>query len=146
MKKKRKFSLAIFRQPKRDSHGGHVLYLMVNFPLVIYWKIGIGFDAWKRAKQVDRAVFGMPIPVMVLFIPGAYYVEQDLHRTFAALNTRYYNGDGSSEWFWFPVAPVVFALMVSGWLGYVGLFDLFYGTGFLKMALQFISEHISVYF
>lgn len=137
--------MAIFRQPKRDSHSGYILYLMVHVPWVIFWKIGIGYDAFKRAKQVDRAMFGFPFPVMVLFIPGAYYVEQALHRQFSFFSVRFYEGDGASEWFLIVVAPIVFLLMVSGWLGYVGLFDLFYGTGFLKMALHFIADHISAY-
>lgn len=129
-KRKVKFDFAIFKEPKRESHSGHILYLMINVPFFLFCKIGIGYDAWKRAKQVDRDVWGFPFPVMVLFLPGAYRVEQDLHRLFKIFNIRYYKGDGSSEWFWLIVAPVVFALMVSGWIGYVWLFDLAFKTDF----------------
>jgi len=139
-KHKKAFTIPKLFQSRRDSKAGHILYLTVNFPLIWYWKIGIGYDAWKRAKQVDRAVFGVPIPIMVLFLPGAYHVEQDLHRHFSFFNTRYYSGDGASEWFWFPVAPIVFALMVSGWLGYLWLFDLCFDTGFFYLILHFIVD------
>ncbi len=143
MKKSHKFSLQIFREPKRDSKSGHVLYLMVHVPWFMFWKIGIGHDAFKRAKQVDRAMFGFPFPVMALFIPGAYFVEQTLHRQLSFFSVKFYDGDGSSEWFLFPVAPIVFLLMLSGWLGYIGLFDLIYGTDFMISALHYIADFLS---
>lgn len=140
MAKSKKFSFAIFKELKRDSHSGTILYLMVNLPFFWFWKIGIGYDAWKRAKQVDRAVWGFPFPVMILFLPGAYQVEQDLHRHFSWCNIRYYKGDGASEWFLIFVAPIVFALMVCGWIGYVWVFDLFFNTDFHTMIIHKIVD------
>ena len=145
-RRKSRFALPVFSKSRRDSHAGHILYLTVNFPLIFFWKIGIGYDAWARAKQVDRAVFGITIPIMILFLPGAFSVEKDLHRHFSFLNVRYYKGDGYQEWFWFPVAPIVFALMVSGWLGYIWLFDLCFGTGFFYLTLHFIVDCILRFF
>lgn len=112
-----------------NSKTGHILYLMVHFPFLWWWKIGItGKTAKSRAKQVDRAVFGWPVVVMVVPIPGAYLIEQDLHRRFAFLNCRYYRGDGSTEWFWFPVVAVVLPFMLAVWLAYIHLADLLLGT------------------
>ncbi len=113
---------------------------MFHFPFVWFWKIGItSKSANKRAKSIDRAVIGFPVPVFILVIPGAYFVEQDLHRHFLFLSARFYKGDGSSEWFWFPVAPIVFALMCAGWIGYLWAFDLCFGTDFHTMAIKFVA-------
>jgi len=121
------------------SKTGHVLYLMVNFPLIVFWKIGItGKTAKGRAKQVDRAVFGKPIVVMVVPIPGAYLIEQDLHRRFRWMNCRYYRGDGSTEWFWFPVVVVVLPFMVAVWAGYVWAFDWICGTHIFEFLISLI--------
>lgn len=119
------------------SKTGHILYLMVHFPFVWWWKIGItGKTAKGRAKQVDRAVFGWPVVVMVVPIPGAYLIEQDLHRRFAFLNCRYYRGDGSTEWFWFPVAVLVLPFMVAVWAGYIRGIDLLLGTHIFEFIIS----------
>jgi hypothetical protein len=121
------------------SKTGHILYLMVHFPFVWWWKIGItGKTAKGRAKQVDRAVFGRPVVVMVVPIPGAYLIEQDLHRRFRWLNCRYYRGDGGTEWFWFPVAFVVLPFMIAVWGGYVYAVDLILGTRFFEMIVSLL--------
>lgn len=98
------------------SKSGWTLYLMVHLPFVWWWKIGItGQTAAKRAKAIDRAVFGFPVPVFFVILPGAYFVEQWLHREFSASNIVFYRGDGRTEWFWFWVAPFAFAVMVAIW-------------------------------
>lgn len=133
---------------KNNSKSGHILYLMVHFPFVWWWKIGItGKSAASRAKQVDRAVFGRPIPVMAVVIPGAYFIEQDFHRRFSWLSCRYYRGDGSTEWMWFPAAVIVYPLMWAVWAGYLNAIDLILGTDFFGMlcraafiALEFIEN------
>ena len=119
------------------SKSGHILYLMVHFPFIWWWKIGItGKTAEGRAKQVDKAVFGRPFPVMVVIIPGAYLIEQDLHRRFSFLNQRFYRGDGSTEWFLFPVALVMLPLMLAVWAGYVAAIDLILGTQFFELLVE----------
>jgi len=121
------------------SKTGHILYLMVHFPFIWWWKIGItGKTAKGRAKQVDRAVFGKPIVVMVVPIPGAYLIEQDLHRRFRWMNCRYYRGDGSTEWFWFPVILIVLPFMVAVWAGYVWAFDRICGTRLFEILVGFL--------
>lgn len=146
MSKRRKstFKLTKFELPKikRDSKNGAILYLMVHCPFFWWWKIGItGKSAGQRARSIDKVMFGFPVPVMILFIPGAYFVEQDLHRHFSVFNFRFYEKDGASEWFWFPVAFVVLPLLISGWMGYVWLFDLCFGTNFFYLTLHFIVDN-----
>lgn len=101
----------------------HILYLFVNFPLVWFCKIGITRkSARRRAKQVDRAAPGIPIPVFILFAPFlAYPIEQALHWMMDGLNMRYYKGDGSTEWFFILAALPALAVMALGWLGWLGL-------------------------
>lgn len=84
---------------------------MVHFPLVVFWKIGItGRSATARAADIDEAMFGFPVPVFIVVVPGAYGVEQWLHRVCGWLRVEFYKGDGHSEWFLFPA--VIFALPV----------------------------------
>ena len=96
----------------------HILYLFVNFPLVWFCKIGITRkSAKRRARQVDRAAPGMPIPIFILFAPFlAYPIEQGLHWLMDGLNFRYYKGDGSTEWFFILAALPALAVMALGWL------------------------------
>lgn len=101
------------------SKSGNTLYLMFNFPFVIFWKIGItGKSTKQRAKGISDEMLGLAIPVMAVIIPGAYHVEQTLHRAFRVLNVRFYRGSGHSEWFWFPVAIPVLLLMAIVWVAY----------------------------
>jgi len=96
------------------SKRGNVLYLMVHWPFVWWWKIGItSKTAAARAKALDRAMIGRPYRVWAAFVPGAYHVEQLLHREFKGSNIVWYRGDGRTEWFWFWVAPFAWAVMVS---------------------------------
>lgn len=122
------------------SKSGHILYLFIHIPFIWWWKIGItGKSADARAKQVDKAVFGFPVPVMVVFIPGAYFIEQDLHRRFSFLQNRFYKGDGASEWFLFPVAFFMFPFMLAIWAGYVAAIDLILGTRFFELAVDVLK-------
>lgn len=96
---------------------------MIHFPFVIFTKIGItGKSVKGRARQIDEAVFGFPIPVMVLFIPFCYQVEQFLHAIFKPLNTTFYKGDGHTEWFLFPAGA---AVVWIGWKYWIMLYKLF---------------------
>lgn len=101
----------------------HILYLFVNFPMIWFCKIGITRkSAKRRAKQVDRAAPGTPIPVFILFAPFlAYPIEQGLHWLMDGLNFRYYRGDGSTEWFFILAALPALAVMALGWLGWWAL-------------------------
>lgn len=101
---------------KRDSKQGWILYLMVHCPLFFFVKIGItGVSATKRAQAIDEAVWGFPIPIFVVFIPGAYFVEQWLHDICHFLKVDFYKGDGHSEWFLFPAILPALAVQLFFW-------------------------------
>ncbi len=91
----------------------HIVYMFIHIPCI--WRFKIGTTLWNskaRAKQVSRAMPGVAIPVGILFVPFfAYPVEQVLHFFFEPLQTRFYRGDGSTEWFLVLVAPVFYGLM-----------------------------------
>jgi len=127
---------------RRDSKSGWLLYLMVHWPFIWFFKIGItsvGIGAGKRAKQVDRAVIGRPIWIMALPIPFAYNIEQDLHRRFSWCHYKFYSGDGASEWFFlFPL--LLWPLMVWVWLSYLYLIDLILGTDFFGVVVGFLLD------
>ena len=96
------------------SKSGHILYLMVHWPFVWWWKVGItGKSAAHRAKSLDKAMPGRPYRVWAAIVPGAYHIEQWLHRELKGSNIVWYRGDGRTEWFWFWVAPFVWAVMVG---------------------------------
>lgn len=118
----------------RSSKSGWVLYLMVHVPFVWWWKIGItsvGIGAKRRAKNLDRAMPGFPVPVLFVIVPNAYGIEQELHRWFAWFNARFYKGDGASEFFWFPAAAPTAAIMMTVWGVYLWLLDAALGTTIL---------------
>jgi len=99
-----------------NSRSGWVLYLMLHIPAVCFCKIGItGKSAKARAKGLDRAMLGFPLPIFFCIVPGAYHIEQWLHSNFKGSNARFYKGDGSSEWFWIWVAPFALAAMGLIW-------------------------------
>ena len=92
------------------------MYLMLHIPAVCFCKIGItGKSAKARAKGLDRAMLGFPLPVFFCVVPGAYHIEQWLHNNLKPLSARFYKGDGSSEWFWILAAPFALAAMLLIW-------------------------------
>lgn len=110
-----------------NSKSGKILYLMVHIPFVWWVKIGItGKSASKRASGIDRQMFGFPLPVFFCFVPGAYHIEQALHRNLSSLNVRFYKGSGASEWFWILAAPFALAAMILIWVIELGAVYLAY--------------------
>lgn len=86
------------------SRSGWVLYVMVHLPFFWYHKIGITsthIGAKRRAKAIDRAVRGFPVPVFFVVVPFAWHIEQAVHTILSPLRVRFYRGDGASEWFLF---------------------------------------------
>lgn len=119
-----------------------ILYIFIHFPFVFFFKIGItgiGIGASKRAKQVGRAVFGFPVPVCFVPIPFCYATEQFLHRMFKGLNVRFYSGDGSSEFFWFPVVAFVVPIMLAIWTVYATVIVFCFG-GNLELVFLWIGR------
>ena len=104
------------------------LYIMIHCPFIWWVKIGItGKKRSARAKQIDRAVIGFPIPVAAVPLPGAYNLEQRLHRILSPLSCRFYLGDGSTEWFWIVAAVPVLVVMAAIWAAYAfGIYLLYH--------------------
>jgi hypothetical protein len=49
---------------------------------------------------------------MIAIIPGgAYRLEQFLHFVIEPFHTRFYRGDGSTEWFWLPGGVIAFCTL-----------------------------------
>lgn len=93
-----------------------VIYLMVHFPFFIFWKIGFAhYSVTKRARALDKAVFGRFWPVGFVAIPFAYPIEQWFHRKFRYLQFSFYKGDGSTETYLFPAAIPVIVFMLAVW-------------------------------
>ncbi len=104
------------------SRQGWILYLMVQIPAICFCKIGItGKSARARAKGLDRAMLGFPLPVFFCVVPGAYHIEQWMHQSLKGLSVRFYRGDGASEWFWIIAAPFALAIMILIWAAEIGL-------------------------
>lgn len=107
---------------------------MVHFPCVWRFKVGITsfhIGAKKRAAGINREMPGIPIPIMVLLVPGAYRIEQEMHRILKVWSIRFYKGDGASEWFF--VSPLLFTVpvMLTVWAAYIAAFDYIFATQML---------------
>lgn len=91
----------------------HIVYMLLHIPCVWRVKIGITGRSYKaRAKQVSRAFVGIAVPVGIIFVPFfAKQIEDAFKFFFKPLKTRFYRGDGSTEWFLILVAPVFYGLM-----------------------------------
>ena len=104
------------------SRSGWTLYLMIHFPFVWWVKIGItGKGVKNRAAGIDREMPGFPIPIFFCITPGAYSIEQWLHRKLKPLNVRFYRGSGHSEWFWLPAGAFALVIMSGVWVFWAAL-------------------------
>jgi hypothetical protein len=129
----------------RNSKGGWLLYCMVHIPCVWRFKVGItslNIGAKKRAANIDKAMFGFPLPIMVLPVPFAYAIEQEMHRIMRAWKTDFYRGDGHTEWM--ILAPLFFTvpIMLSVWGLYIAAFDAWAGTRILPTVAGWVFEMI----
>lgn len=116
-----------------------ILYLFIHFPFVCFCKIGFAHtSAIKRAAALDKAVFGLFVPVCAVAIPFAYPVEQWFHRKFKALRFRFYRGDGSTETFWLPAAVPVLLFMSLVWGLYWWAAGAMFGFDGLDWYLDFL--------
>ena len=128
------------------SNSGWLLYCLWNFPLIWIFKVGIvrtGKGAFRRAKEVNKAMPGYPIPIMAVIIPfGAYRVEQEMHRIMRRWRVDFYKGDGHTETF--IIAPLFFAvpIMLTIWGLYLAAFDAYFGTKALPVVAGWFFETI----
>jgi hypothetical protein len=141
------------RKRKRSSiRFGGWWYLLINFPLVIFVKSGItSGKVAARAKQVDKAAPGIPIPIFAVWLPGdlARRFEQGSHKFFSGIRVTYYEGDGYSEWFFIVAAPFILIEMTTIWMLYFCLASkLFFGEWFLvcKLFLKIFCKIFAHYF
>lgn len=103
------------------------IYLMVHIPFVFWVKIGItGKTAGARAKEIDRAMFGFPFPIMAIYLPGVNRIEKAFHRLCSPLSVRFYKGDGHTEWFWLIAGLPVFGIGCLYWWGIYEIARLFF--------------------
>jgi hypothetical protein len=96
------------------------LYLFINFPLVVFCKIGItkGKPS-KRARQVDRAMPGVPVPIFAVLLPFPAFFESILHNICRPVRAAWlYKGDGHTEVFWIPAGVVALVFMCAVWVAY----------------------------
>ncbi len=92
------------------------LYLMLHVPFVVFVKIGITGKAVNgRAAQIDKAVIGFPLPIMVMYLPAVRRFETAFHWLMEPLSARFYRGDGSTEWFWILAGIPVFLVGLIYW-------------------------------
>lgn len=126
---------------KRWPLGFGILYLMVHFPLVIFWKTGItGVGVLKRAKGIDADMPGVPIPIAFCVVPFAYEIEQALHVMHRPLSFQFYRGSGYTEWFLFPSAVVTLAVILLVNLAQASAIDYFFGTRIVEAVFSTIFE------
>lgn len=97
------------------------LYLFVNFPLVIFCKIGItGRSIDSRQKSINKAMPGTPVLLCCVPLPFPIVFEMILHTLLRPLRCAWlYRGDGHTEVFFIPAAVVALAFMLCVWVSYV---------------------------
>jgi len=118
---------------------------MVHFPLVIFFKVGItslSIGAKGRAKSIDREMPGVPIPIFILPLPGAYRVEQALHHILKKTKVVFYKGSGCTEWFLLSPLFVVLPIMIMIWGLYLMLFDCIFGTAIQPTVTKLFFDFI----
>lgn len=129
------------------SKSGWLLYVMVHIPGIWRFKVGItslNIGAKARAASIDKEMFGFPLPIMILPVPGAYYIEQELHRMMRRWNTRFYNGSGKSEWFILAPLFVAVPIMLCIWGLYLAAIDCYFNTSLLPLCAEFLCSVVEV--
>lgn len=116
---------------------------MVHFPIIVFFKVGITsmhIGAGKRAKDIDKTMPGIPIPIFILPIPGAWHFEQAFHRMCRKFRVNFYKGDGRSEWFFLAPVFLVIPTMCAIWCVYLYGIDRMLGTRILPVLADSFFE------
>lgn len=127
----------------RNSKGGWLLYCMICIPWFWKFKIGItslSIGAKKRARDIDKEMFGFPVPIMIVPLPFAYHFEQEIHRVLRWSKTDFYNGSGHSEWM--NITPLFFAvpIMLTIWGLYLAGIDAIFHTTILPTVAKMFFD------
>lgn len=127
----------------RNPRSGWLLYCLIHIPF--FWKFKVGITslhigAKKRAANIDKEMFGFPVPIMVVPVPGAFKIEQEMHRIMRRFNTRFYNGSGKREWF--NIAPLFFTvpIQIAIWGLYLVGIDAVCGTRIAPVVFSMIVD------
>lgn len=129
------------------SKSGWLLYAMVHIPGIWRFKVGItslNIGAKARAASIDKEMFGFPFPIMILPVPGAYHIEQALHRMMKRYNVRFYSGSGHSEWFILAPLFIAVPIMLCIWGLYLAALDYNLNTSLLPFCAEFIYSVYAV--
>ena len=111
--------LTYFAGKTLSFFGIGVLYLLVCFPDIRRWKIGVTalhVGSKKRAAQVSDSLPGILIPVFFVVVPGYYQMEAYLHWICNPFHAPFKRGDGHSEIFYIQAAIYAFVFMASMWI------------------------------
>lgn len=109
-----------------------MIYLQLNIPFLFWVKIGYTglFSLKQRTRQVDKDTPGVLIPIPLVIVPGALYIEKQMHRWLGKyapfLKIRFYRGDGKTEWYWFPAAILPVGFAAATWYFYYLIFQAIY--------------------
>lgn len=122
-----------------------MLFGFIPIPNIALAKVGVGGSWMDRLKGVSRTLNGFVIPIFIVWIPGAYYLEKWIHRKMKVLNVPYF-GSGRTEWFWIVVAAFAIPVMAICFTAFAGslLFALSYAIDREKgaqNALKWIVEN-----
>jgi len=122
-----------------------MLFGFIPIPNIALAKVGVGGSWMDRLKGVSRTLNGFVIPIFIVWIPGAYYLEKWIHRKMKVLNVPYF-GSGRTEWFWIVVAAFAIPVMASAFAAFAGslLFVVSYavdGENGAYRALKWLSEN-----
>lgn len=102
---------------KRKSGNGTIarqdLYLVVCWPYVFLWKIGISKDAKQRARQISQEKVGSWHVVARARIEFAYHIEQIILALTLLFFWPFFGGV-EVRWgpLWLLLAPIVWALAI----------------------------------
>lgn len=119
------------RKPKRKSgngtNGKQWLYFLINIPMIFVVKIGITGSLWSRISSIDKDNYGWDIPIFVIPVYGAYWIEQTNKRLCKSMQVNFFSGTGKTERFWI---PAMFPALILAILAFVGEWVFYCAVGF----------------
>ncbi len=122
-----------------------MLFGFIPIPNIALAKVGVGGSWMDRLKGVSRTLNGFVIPIFIVWIPGAYYLEKWIHRKMKALNVPYF-GSGRTEWFWIVVILFAIPVMAAAFAAWAGFWVLLVSYAIdnekgAQIALKWLAEN-----